>query len=93
MKSDEHLSEVMARISQRLQTERDRVHEALQSDPGLFSLAKLCKETFNSRITYLRCGGYEKGEDLPPGIIPEKYNKPPKGKGRVQWLRGLEREE
>lgn len=91
MESDEQLQEKLGRVSQRLQAERDRVHEALQSDPQLLSLAKLCKETFNSRITYLRCGGYEKGEDLPPGIIPAKYHKPPKGKGRIQWLRGLEK--
>jgi hypothetical protein len=88
--TDEQLQEKLARISGRMQSEQDRVRRALQSDPVLLQVAELCKQTFQSRFVYLKVGGYEKGRDWPKGIVPAKYNKPPKGKGHVAWLRKLE---
>jgi hypothetical protein len=89
--SDEQLQEKLGRISERVQREKDRVLEALRSDPELLQVAELCKQTFDAKFVYLKVGGYEKGQDWPPGIVPKKYNKPPKGKGRVAWLRELEK--
>ena len=91
------LEDAQARIESRLAERRARAQTLLARDPLLLALAESCKSTFDARLRYLKVGEDEigssvvDGDDLMrPGIVPARYNKPPRGKGRVAWLRGLE---
>jgi hypothetical protein len=74
--SDNELDAKLARISGRMQAQRDHIRALLETEPDLFELAEALKETFQAKLTYLRIGDHTHGKPLPQGICPAEYYPP-----------------
>lgn len=68
--TDAELDEKLARLSGRLQAQRDRVRAELAKEPGLLLLAEGLRAAFGGRLTWLKTDTFEHGQELPRGVVP-----------------------